>query len=96
MLKRNPADASAAAEILALKALAFLAADEARFGRFLDLTGLTLDEIRNRAGEPDFLAAVMSHLRGDQTLLLVFAEAEGLDPSEVDRAGRALAGELPP
>lgn len=93
MLKQHPQE-SDSAEVIALRALAFLASDPDRFARFLRLTGLTLSDIRERAAEPRFLAAVMTHLRGDQSLLLMFAERVNLHPSDVDRAGRDLVGEV--
>ena len=92
MLKPSPKDIPSA-EIIALKALTFLAADEKRFERFVSLTDVTLAEIRQSAAEPRFLAAVMNHLRADQSMLLMFAEGEDLDPAAVDRAGRTLSGE---
>lgn len=92
-MSKITADESPASEVIALKALTFLAADETRFERFIALTGLTLAEIRKRAGDPSFLGAVMNHLRTDQSLLLTFSETEGLDPGAVDRAGRDLSGD---
>jgi hypothetical protein len=83
-------------DVIALKALTFLAANDDRFQRFIGLTGLTLDEIRNGAAEPRFLAAVMNYLRADQSLLLTFAEQEALAPADVDRAGLRLSGEYAP
>lgn len=93
MPKKTP-DQTSGSEIIALKALTFLASDEIRFERFIALTGLSLAEIRQRAGERSFLAAVMNHLRTDESLLLTFAEMEGLDPADVDHAGRQLAGDM--
>ena len=80
------------AETLALRALAFIAADEDRFGRFLALTGLTADEVRRRAGETDFLSGVFDHMLGDEALLVTFAEEAGLDPSAVTAARHRLPG----
>lgn len=95
-MPRKTPDHTPGSEVIALKALTFLASDEGRFERFIALTGLSLAEIRQRAGERSFLAAVMNHLRTDQSLLLTFAETEGLKPDDVDRAGRHLAGDMSP
>lgn len=92
-MTRQKPEETGAAEVIALKALTFIAADEARFQRFINLTGLTLAEIRLRAAEPSFLAAVLGYLRNDESLLMIFAEQEDLQPAAVDRAGRRLAGE---
>ena len=75
-----------AAEALAIQALAFLAEDGARLGRFLAATGIGPQEIRAAAGEPHFLAGVLDYLAGDEPLLLEFATHLGLDPADVARA----------
>lgn len=80
------------AEIIGLKALAFLADDEARLGRFLALTGLSGPELRANAGEAGTLVAVLEHLAGDESLLLVFAADTSLPPEQVGRALLALTG----
>lgn len=81
-------------EVIALKALGFLAQDGERFQRFLNLTGIELQAIREAAADPAFLGGVLDHLLGDQTLLLVFAESEDLAPEQVARARRALPGAI--
>jgi len=75
-----------------LKALGFLAEDGDRLGRFLALTGTSPAELRRLAGEAQFLAGVLDHLRSDQSLLLAFAESQNLDPAVVDLAARSLGG----
>jgi hypothetical protein len=90
---RKPANRSReAAESLAIQALNFLATEPARLSRFLGVTGLDPASIRAAAGEPDFLAGVLSHLGEDETLLTQFAADAGVTPAEVDRARRLLAG----
>ena len=79
-------------EVLGLAALGFLAAEPERLVRFLALTGLTLEDLRGRAGEPSLLAAVLDHLLGDESLLFVFAESQALHPAEVADARRKLPG----
>lgn len=79
-----------AAEDIAARALAFLAADEDRLTRFAALAGIDLGQIRDIAGQPGFLAAVMEHLMGDEPLLLAFAAEEGVKPEVVVRAAHAL------
>jgi hypothetical protein len=61
------------AEGIAAQGLAFLAEEPARLAGFLNVTGLTPDQIREQAATPEFLAAVLEHLAGDESLLLVFA-----------------------
>lgn len=84
------------AEMLAIRALGFIARDGDRLGRFLSLTGLGPAELRARAGEPRMLAGVLEHLLGDETLLLVFATEEAVPPASVARACAQLAAACEP
>jgi hypothetical protein len=79
------------AETLAVQALTFIARDGERLGRFLAVTGIGPVEIRDAAREPHFLAGVLDHIAGDETLLLAFASDAGIDPAEIPRARKALA-----
>jgi hypothetical protein len=80
------------AQALALRALAFLARDVERIGRFLALTGVAPDDLRHLAQAPDFLLAVLDHLAADEPLLLAFVAEEGVAPEAVGLARRALGG----
>ncbi|MGD9667890.1 MAG: DUF3572 domain-containing protein [Hyphomicrobiaceae bacterium] len=88
----QPDGARDAAETIALRALAFLAGDGERLGRFLSLTGIGPDELRTQAREPHLLAGVLDHLMQDETLLLVFAADAGVRPEAIAAAHFALAG----
>jgi hypothetical protein len=77
-----------AAEVLAARALAFLAAEPGQLARFLALTGLGPDDIRRQIGSPELFTAVLEHLAQDEPLLLVFAAGAQIAPEDV---GRALA-----
>ena len=77
------------AEALAISALGFLAEDAQRLDRFLALSGLTPETLRQAAAAPGFLAAVLDHIGGDERLLLAFAAAQPCDPSRIPEA-RAL------
>jgi uncharacterized protein DUF3572 len=79
-------------EDVAIAALAFIAEEPERLGRFLALSGLGPDSLRAAAGQPDFLAGVLDHVLGDETLLLAFAQHADINPDEVARAHRALTG----
>jgi Protein of unknown function (DUF3572) len=90
---RQPfAESTEQAEIIALKALGFLAAEPERFQRFMDLSGTTLEAIRSAAADPAFLGGVLDHLLADQTLLLLFAEAQDLRPESIPQFRRKLPG----
>lgn len=77
---------------LALKGLYFLASDEARLTRFLQLTGIAPDELRAQAGEEATMVAVLDHLLSDQSLLLVFAAEMPVAPERVEEARVLLTG----
>jgi hypothetical protein len=80
-----------AATELAIVALTFLATEPERIERFLALTGLGPQSLRAAAREPGFLLGVLDHVASDETLLLAFAEENGIDPQDVGRARDTLA-----
>ena len=83
---------SATPEVIALQALGFLAGEPVRLERFLALTGIDVETLRRRAGEPELLAGVLDHVLGDESLLFLFCEAAGLDPAAPRAARRGLPG----
>jgi hypothetical protein len=82
----------APAEETAIAALGFIAAEPERLRRFLALTGIAPDGIREAARAPQFLVGVLDHVVGDERLLLAFAAEREIDPETVMRARDALAG----
>lgn len=80
------------AELLAIQALEFLAADPERLERFLLASGIAPQHLRSAAAEPEFLAGILDHLGAEEALLLAFAQHAGIDPADVARARRALPG----
>jgi hypothetical protein len=91
-MKARTAQPREAAESLAIQALAFIAEDPDRLGAFLAASGIGPDAIRAAAREPGFLAGVLDHMLGDESLLLAFSGSAGLDPASIARARRALGG----
>jgi hypothetical protein len=89
-ISKPSAISAEAAESLAIQALAFLAAEPERLGRFLAATGIGPEGIRSAAREPQFLAGVLDYLAGDEQLLIAFANHVAMDPADVARAGAAL------
>lgn len=85
-------DQALPAEDIAIRALVWLAGNEALMRRFLDLTGIDAGHIRQAAQEPAFLAGVLSFILAHEPTLNEFAAAEGLHPSSVGAALRALPG----
>jgi hypothetical protein len=82
----------AEAEIIALNSLAFLAEDEVRLGRFMALSGLTPDDLKTSANQPEFLAGVLDYLLSDEKLLLEFIGSQGLEPEVPAMARKRLPG----
>jgi hypothetical protein len=91
-MKRPSSAAREAAEILAIQALSFIAAEPERLNGFLNATGLTPNRLRESANEPDFLAGVLEHMLSDESLLLAFADSAAIDPADITRARIALGG----
>jgi len=73
------------AEALALAAMAATLTDERRARRFLDLTGLEVGELRNRAvaGDRALLAATIAFLESHEPDLLAVAGAIGSSPAQL-------------
>ena len=80
------------AEVLALKALTWLAQSPEDLDQFVALTGVTLSDLRTRAGDPEILAAVLDFLLTDDARLTGFCDFEATDPRTLQAARRALPG----
>ncbi len=91
-MNRQPKLGTDEAETIALTALAFLASDGERLGRFLALTGLGPAELKHKARDPLVLTGVLDHLMQDETLLMVLAAETSLDPQSIADAHALLSG----
>jgi hypothetical protein len=91
-MKKPGSTSRETAELLAIQALAFIAEEPERLNSFLSITGIELGAIRDAAREPGFLAGVLEHMLGDESLLLAFADGTGIDPAAIARARQALGG----
>jgi hypothetical protein len=74
------------------EALIWLAGQPEELGGFLAASGLSPDEVRRRAGDPEFLGFVIEFLTGSDEMVLAFAREAGLHPSAPLRARAALPG----
>jgi hypothetical protein len=81
------------AEMLAIQALTFIAQEPERLARFVDMTGIEVEQIRTAARDRGFLAGVLDHMLGDEILLIAFAAELGVDPAEIARARGVLGGQ---
>lgn len=80
------------AEDTAIAVLVWLAGEPELMGRFLTLTGLEANNLREAAREPGFLAGVLSFLMNHEPTLMDFCAATGTRPEEVSRAFQKLGG----
>lgn len=88
MIKTN--DRGADAATLALHALAWTVAEPARAARFLDLTGLTPPDLRERADAPAVLDAALGFLEAHQPDLIACAAALQVPPERLVAARTEL------
>ena len=80
------------AEALALKALAFLTADEDRLDQFSLASDIEPGDLKAGIGDPHTLAGVLDHLLQNESLLVEFAAALDVAPPEIMRARQKLPG----
>ena len=80
------------AEILALRALAWLSADDELLGVFLGSTGASAQDIRERATDPEFLGSVLDFLMLNDGWIVAFCDASGLAYDQPNAARQALPG----
>ena len=76
--------------VLALRALAWAVAEPQVGPRLLELTGLEVAELRQRAGDPALLAAVLAFIEGHEPDLVACATALDVAPGDLVAARQAL------
>jgi hypothetical protein len=81
-----------AAQVLALQALGWIASNDEVFPAFLGATGASLAELRARAGDLEFLTAVLDFILMDDQWVVAFCDAEGHPYTAPQAARRALPG----
>ena len=86
------ADQTNDGETLALGALGWVLADEARAERLLALTGLTPEGLRARVQDREFLAAVLLFLENHEPDLVACAAALAVTPQALVAARQGLEG----
>ena len=81
---------AADAESVAIAALGFVAGDPDLLPRFLAITGIEAQAIRQAASEPGFLAGVLNFVLAHEPTLMRFSEETGIEPARVADAIRHL------
>lgn len=84
------AQSTHSAETVALQALGFIAADDVELGRFLGLSGLSIDALRSSASAPGTMRAVMEYVMGHEPTAKAFAESQGYRPEHLAAAAHKL------
>ncbi len=77
------------ADVVAFKAITFIASDEVLLSRFLDLTGCVPEKMAARLHDRGYLGAVLDFILGDEATTIAFAKAAGLGP-EIPGLARGL------
>lgn len=75
---------------LGLHALAWAVTEQSRADRMLALTGLDGSDLRDRAGEPAVLAAILGFLEAYEPDLIACAAALNVTPRDLVSAREAL------
>jgi len=81
-----------AAETIALGLLGWLAVNEDLLPVFLGSSGASVDDLRERAGEPEFLGSVLDFLMMDDAWVAEFCDTAGLAYDQPMRARQSLPG----
>lgn len=90
MALKQPKNPSEVAEIVAIQALNFLAADPVRLGAFLSETGIGPQTLRASAADPKFLAGVLDFVLKDDDTVKAFADSSQLPAATIAAARDAL------
>ena len=80
------------AEVVALRALGWIAGQEDLLGLFMGASGARPEDMRDRAQDPAFLGAVLDFLLTEDRLVIAFCDAERLPYTAPGVARAALPG----
>lgn len=80
------------AESIAISALGFLASDQELLDRFMAISGIAGQDIRQAASSPGFFAGVLSFLLNHEPTLLIFCQNSNIAPEQVSAAFAILPG----
>lgn len=81
------------AEVIGLQALVWLIENEELRPVFLGASGATVDDLKTRAGDSDFLVSVLDFILMDDTHVTGFCDANGLTYETPMRALHSLPGQ---
>ena len=85
-----------AADVMALRAVAFLVARDGAFSAFAAATGCDPADLPRLIGDRSFLASVLDFVLSDESIAAAFSSAENLPPGALGDYRRGLpGGDLP-
>lgn len=90
--RHSPLIGTAAAEALALQAVALIVADEDLMPRFLGVSGCAGEELRERITDLDFLGAVLDFILETDETVHALAAVAGIAPETIMLARSRLPG----
>ena len=80
------------AEMVAIKMIEWLAKDERTFGNFARATGVTVEDFKEHASNPEFLASVIDFLLSSEDMVVAFCEDLSLPFDLPMEARKSLPG----
>lgn len=80
------------AQVIALQALGWLAGNDELCPIFLGASGGSVDDLRDRATDPAFQAAILEFITMDDAWVMAFCDAHDLKYDQPLRARYALPG----
>jgi hypothetical protein len=89
-LKKPVQNPREVAEIVAVQALNFIAADPERLGAFLAESGIGPETLRHAAADPHFLSHVLDFVLRDDATVKAFANVSQLHPTNIAAARQVL------
>ena len=91
-LEENSMDQQNAAETLALKAVAWLVAQDDLLPVFLGSSGLSERDLKQNFSDPDLLGSVLDFILMDDAWVMRFCDSEGLAYDRLMQARASLPG----
>ncbi len=82
-----------AAETIAISGFQYLAADDDLLMRFSGVTGILVNDMREAASQPHFLAGVLDFFLSHEPDLLAWTESAQINPENIISARYTLAPE---
>nr|WP_194094330.1 DUF3572 domain-containing protein [Marivivens aquimaris] len=79
-------------ETIALQALAWLASNEELMPIFMGSTGVSVDDVKNQAGQPEFLLSVLEFITMDDKWIVECCDALNVPYTTLMEARAALPG----